>query len=48
MIDRKAVTEYLNYRKLEALKMSQYEIVDIVEIKNPEDFYELENLKRVK
>ena len=48
MIDRKAVNEYLNYRKLEALKMSQYEIVDIVEIKNPEDFYELENLKRVK
>lgn len=45
MIERKAVSEYLKYRKLEVLKPSQYTIIDIVETKGPEDFYDLENRK---
>lgn len=45
MIDRKAVNEYLNYRELSELKESQFTIVDIVETRQPIDFYELENEK---
>lgn len=47
MIDRKAVNEYLNYRELTALKESQFMIVDIVETKQPIDFYEIENEKLI-
>lgn len=45
MIDRKAVNEYLNYRELTELKESQFTIVDIVETRQPIDFYEIENEK---
>jgi hypothetical protein len=45
MIDRKAVDEYLKYSGLTELKASQYSIVDIVETKVPQDFYEIENMK---
>lgn len=45
MIDRKAVPEYLALRGLSELKSSQYSIVDIVEIKGSEDFYEIQNRK---
>jgi len=45
MIDRKAVNEYLNYRELAELKESQFTIVDIVETRQPIDFYEIENEK---
>ena len=43
MIDKKAVREYMKFRKLTELKASQYAIVDIVETKTPKDFYEIEN-----
>jgi hypothetical protein len=46
MIDRKAVAEYLEYRKIPELKQSEYVVVDIIEIKQPMDFYELENKKK--
>lgn len=45
MIDRKAVEIYKEYRDLSELKKSEYEIVDIVETKTPQDFYEIENEK---
>ncbi len=44
-IDRRAVVEYMNYRKLKELKTSQYTIVEIIELKGPKDFYEIENKK---
>ena len=47
MIDRKAVDEYLKFRGLIELKNSQYTIVDIVETKVPQDFYEIENKKKI-
>jgi hypothetical protein len=45
MIDRKAINKYLNYRDLTELKESQFTIVDIVETRQPIDFYEIENEK---
>jgi hypothetical protein len=45
MIDRKAVNEYLTYRELTELKESQFTIVDIIETRQPIDFYEIENEK---
>ncbi len=45
MIDRTAVNEYLNYRELTELKESQFTIIDIVETRQPIDFYEIENTK---
>lgn len=45
MIDRKAVDIYKEYRGLEELRKSEYEIVDIIETKTPQDFYEIENEK---
>lgn len=35
--------KYLQYRNLKELKRSEYVLVDVVEVKGPEDFYELEN-----
>lgn len=45
MIDKKAINEYLIYRKLTELKSSQYTIVDIIEDRDKNDFYEIENSK---
>jgi hypothetical protein len=45
MIDRKAVDEYLKYRELAELRETEFTIVDIVEIRQPIDFYEIENKK---
>jgi hypothetical protein len=45
MIDRKAVNEYLDYRDLTELKESQFTIIEIVETRQPIDFYEIENAK---
>ncbi|MDR3226946.1 MAG: hypothetical protein LBT56_04670 [Prevotellaceae bacterium] len=41
MIDRNAVDEYLKYRGLAKLKESKYMIVDIIETKQPIDFYNI-------
>ncbi len=45
MIDKKAVSEYLIFRELTELKPSQYTIVEIIETREPKDFYEIENSK---
>ena len=45
LIDRKALNEYLRIRKLDNLKTSQYTIIEIVETRQPSDFYEIENKK---
>ena len=45
MIDRKAVEIYKDYRNLQELKESEYKIVEIVETRTPQDFYEIENKK---
>jgi hypothetical protein len=41
MIDRSAVDEYLKYRGLTKLKDSKYAIIDIIETKQPIDFYDV-------
>ena len=45
MIDRKAVEIYKDYRNLQELKESEYKIVEIIETRTPQDFYEIENEK---
>ena len=45
MIDSKAVDIYKDFRNLTELKKSAYQIVDIIETRTPQDYYDIENEK---
>lgn len=42
-IDKAVVEEYLAFRGIDKLNPQKYEIVEIIEIKTPADFYHLNN-----